>query len=98
MIEIMFTLTNSGVKRARGYATVPYSSDNETEMVVETTESDLSAVFETAKSNGETLDGTDASIDAAVDDPLSYLDFLILDANDSILFDSDYTRQTPTSG
>jgi hypothetical protein len=98
MIEIMFTLTNSGVKRARGYATVPYSSDNENETVAETTKADLATLFEQAKTNGETVDGADASIDAAVGDPLSYLDFLILDSDDAILFDSDYTRQTPTSG
>jgi hypothetical protein len=66
--------------------------------VVKTTESDLAAIFEQAQANGETLDGADASIDAAVGDPLSYLDFLILDSNDTILFDSDYARQTPTSG
>jgi hypothetical protein len=90
--------TDGERSRVGAYSTVPYSSDDETEMVVESSKTDLSAVFETAKTNGEALDGTDASIDAAVGDPLSYLDFLILDSNGTILFDSDYTRQTPTSG
>lgn len=98
MIRIIFTTDGSGTHRSGGYVTVPYTSNSENETLVETTEDDLSAIFDQAKSSGETLDGTDASIDAAVDDPLAFRDFLILDSNDTIVFDSDYERQTPTSG
>lgn len=61
--------------------------------VVETTESDLAAIFEQAKANGETLDGADASIDDAVEDPLSFIDFLIIE-DETISFDSKYARES----
>jgi len=82
------------VLRSIGYANVGYSS-NGGETVVETTEGDLAAIFEDAKAAGETLDGPDESIDAAIDDPLAFRDFLILDSDDSITFDSDYARSKP---
>ena len=92
-MELLFTPDNSGTDRGTGYATVDYSSSAEDETVVETTEGDLASIFEQA--NGETLDGSDASIDAAVDDPLAFSDFLILDDSGSVVFDSDYVRETP---
>ena len=96
-MELIFTPDSTGTTRATGYATVEYSGDSEDETVVETTESDLASIFETAKSNAETLDGADASIDSAVDDPLSYIDYLILGSNDAIVFDADYAREEPSS-
>lgn len=93
-MELIFTPDDSGTTRATGYATVPYSSDAEDETVVETTEADLVAIFEDAKSAGETLDGPDESIDAAIDDPLAFRDYLVL-VNGTIEFDSDYVRETP---
>jgi len=51
-------------------------------------------VFE-PRSSGGTLDGTDETIDAAIDDPLGFLYYLILDDSGSIVFDSDYVRETP---
>ena len=92
-MELIFEPDDSGTDRGTGYATVDYSSSAEDETVVETTEGDLASIFEQA--NGETLDGSDASIDAAVDDPLAFSDFLILDDSGSIVFDSDYVRETP---
>jgi len=97
MVNAIFTEDGSE-ERCTGYTTVRYSSDVDSETVVETTEADLAAVFEDAKSNGETLDGADSSIDAAIDDPLSYIDYLILDSNDVIEFDSDYIREDQTAG
>lgn len=97
-MQLIFTPDTSGTTRATGYATVEYSGDSEDETVVETTEGDLASIFETAKSNGETLEGADSSIDAAIDDPLSYLDYLILDTNDSIAFDPDHVREDQTAG
>jgi len=96
-MELIFTPDSTGTTRATGYATVEYSGDSEDETVVETTESDLASIFETAKSNAETLDGADASIDAAVDDPLRYIDYLILDSNDAIAFDPDHVREDQTA-
>lgn len=97
-MQLIITPDKSGKKRASGYATVSYSSSSENETVVETTEVDLASIFDTAKSNGETLDGADSSIDAAIDDPLSYIDYLILDTNDSIAFDPDHVREDQTAG
>ena len=94
-MELIFEPDDSGTDRGTGYATVDYSSSAENETVVETTEDALANVIETMKSNGEVLDGAEASIDAAVDDPLGFLDYLILDDSGSIVFDSDYVRETP---
>ena len=93
-MQLIFSPDDSGTNRGSGYATVDYSSDSEEETVVETTESDLASIFETAKSNGETLDGADSSIDAAIDNPLAFLNYLVL-VNGTIEFDSDYVRPTP---
>ena len=81
-------------RRMTGYAAEIYSA-SDSEIVAETTEDDLAMIFETAKGDGETLDGVDESIDAAVDDPLAFRDYLILDSNDEIVLDTDYVRETP---
>ena len=94
-MELLFTPDDRGTMKAFGYATVPYSSDDKDETVVETTEDDLGMIFETAKVDGETLDGADESIDEAVNDPLAFRDYLILDSNDAIAFDPDHVRETP---
>ena len=94
-MELLFTPDNSGTDRGTGYATVDYSSSAEDETVVETTEDELSTIFETMKSNGEVLDGAEASIDAAVDDPLGFLDYLILDTDERLGFDDGYVREQP---
>jgi len=93
-MQTIFTPDESGTNRGSGYATVEYSSDAEDETIVEKTESDLAAIFEDAKAAGETLDGPDETIDAAIDDPLAFLDFLVL-VDGSIEFNSDYARETP---
>jgi len=94
-MELLFTPDDSGNDRASGYATVEYSSDSEDETVVETTEDDLASIFETAKANGGTLDGAAETIDDAIDDPLSFIDFLILDADESVTFDDGHVRESP---
>lgn len=93
-MELIFRPDDSGTIRACGYATVAYSSNANDETVVETTEDDLAAIFETAKADGGTLDGADGSIDAAIDAPISFLDFLILDADGTIVFDTSHVRET----
>ena len=90
-MELLFRPDDSGTDQGTGYATVDYSSSAEDETAVETTEDELSTIFETMKSNGEVLDGAEASIDAAVDDPLAYLDYLVLE-DDEISFDESYER------
>ena len=94
-MKLLFTPDDSGTDRGTGFATVDYSSSAEDETVVETTEDALANVFETMKSNGEVLDGAEASIDAAVDDPLAYLDYLIPDGSGNIAFDDGYVREQP---
>ena len=93
MIGIFYD-DGDGVPRMTGYARDGYQTTDKNETLKETTEDDLASVFKTAKSNGGTLDGADSSIDAAIDDPLAFLDFLVL-VDGSIEFDSDYVRETP---
>ena len=92
-MKLLFRPGDSGTDRGTGYATVKYASDVQDETVVETTEGDLASIFEQA--NGETLDGSDASIDAAIDDPLGFLDYLILDTEGAVAFDDGYVREQP---
>ena len=94
-MKLLFTPDNSGTDRGTGYATVDYSSSAEDETVVETTEDELSTIFETMKSNGEVLDGAEASIDAAIDDPLGFLDYVILDEQGAVAFDDGHVREQP---
>jgi len=91
-MQLLFTPDSSGTIRATGYATVEYSSDAENETVVETTEGDLSTVFEDAKSAGESLNGAEEPIDAAIEDPLTYADYLVL-KDGEIAFDSGHARE-----
>ena len=90
-MELIFTPDDSGTTRGSGYATVPYSSDSEDETVVETTQKNIATVFEEAKASGETLDGVDVSIDTAIEDPLTYTDYLVLEGGE-ITFDPEHTR------
>ena len=92
-MELLFRPDDSGTDRGTGYATVDYSSSAEDETVVETTEDALANVFENAKASGGTLDGTDETIDAAIDDPLGFLDFLVLD--EQVAFDDGHVREQP---
>ena len=95
MIGIFYD-DGSGTIRMTGYAQNGYETTDDNETLKDTTEDDLSSIFEAAKSDGETLDGADKSIDAAIDDPLAFSDFLILDSNDTIAFDTDYVRDSTT--
>ena len=89
-MQLIFTPDDSGTNRGSGYATVQYSSNADDETVVETTEDELATVFEEAGAGGATLDGVDASIDAAIEDPLSYLDYLTLEDGE-VAFDDQYS-------
>ena len=89
MINLRFKPQSDGTYRVVGYATVPYSTSNE-EQKVETNEDELSAVFDQA--DAEDLEGTGESIEAAVEDPLTYRDFLILEGGE-IAFDEEYVRE-----
>jgi len=95
----MYLILNQDGEKTRGeaYSKVPYESNSETDAVVETTEEDLAKIFEEAKASGGELNGSDASIDSAIEDPLGFLDYLILDSNGAIAFDDAYTRETPDS-
>jgi len=88
-MQLIFAPDESETNRATGYATVPYSSDAENETIIETVEGDVVAIFEDAKASGKTLDGADESIDAAIDDPLTFRDYLVLE-DGSIAFDEGY--------
>lgn len=85
--------TKNGKKRNHGYTLGEVPGYKQSVETVESTEDTLASVFETAKSNGETLDGSDETVDAAIDDPLSFVDFLIL-VDGTIEFDPDHVRET----
>ena len=76
--------------KVSGYATVDYSSSDETETVQETSEDELSAVFE--QSGVDELAGVDEPIEAAIEEPLRFRDFLILEDGE-IAFDEEYVRE-----
>ena len=91
-MELIFTPDDSGTIRSSGYATLSYNSDAEDETVVETTKKELAAVFQAAADSGITeLPETGDSIDAAIEDPISYRDFLVLEGGE-IVFDDVYSR------
>ena len=96
-MQLIFTPDETGTNRATGYATVSYSSDADDETVVETTTDELAGVFEQAKADGGTLDGTDTPIDDAISDPLSFIDYLVLDDSGAIAFDDAYVRESDGS-
>jgi len=83
--------------RMHGFSKVEVSTNSERFDVVETTEDDLAAVFEQAKADAETLDGVEETIDAAIDDPLPFRDYLIFDGDQNIAFDSGYVREDSTT-
>ena len=91
MINLRFKPRSDGSYRVVGYTTVPYSTSNEEEQIAETSQDEIANVFEDA--DVDELAGTDESIEAAIDDPLAYRDFLILDDNGEIAFDHDYERE-----
>lgn len=88
-IELVFQ-DGGGRQRCVGFSRSCGLSGGET---IEATTGELSKAFQTAKSNGvSTLSGTGTSIDAAIDDPLSFCDYLTL-VDGSITFDSDWSRK-----
>jgi len=90
----IYLIIDEDSRRTLGYARTDYSSSASYETTVRTTEDELASIFEDAKAAGETPDGADATIDAAIDDPLAFRDYLIL-VDGSIEFDSDFVRETP---
>lgn len=80
---------NSG--RTLGYARTEYTSSASYETTVQTTQTDLASIFEQAKDEGETLDGADATMDDAIDEPLAFRDYVILEG-ETLAFDSEYVR------
>jgi hypothetical protein len=92
-MQLLFTPDDAGTTRATGYATVDYSSNAENETVVETTEDDLSGIFQAAADGGVTdLAGTGEPIAAGVENPLAHRDFLVLEGGE-IVFDTGYSRE-----
>lgn len=92
MIQAIFEKTD-GTERMTGYATVSYSSSDEGETVVETTQDELASVFQTAADAGvDELAGAGEPIEAAIEEPLRYYDYMILESEE-IIFDTEYTRK-----
>jgi hypothetical protein len=89
---LIFSPDQSGTVRNSGFTTVPYSSDDDSEQVIETTKADIVALFKQAKKDGHTLGGVDATMQEAIDAPIEYRDYLILTDAGEIAFDPDYSR------
>ena len=89
MVTLIFRDKN-GTYRPSGWARYGYSSDVETEQTAATSEDELSAVFE--QSDVDELAGTGEAIEAAIEDPLAYRDFLVLEDGE-IAFDDEYVRE-----
>lgn len=62
------------------------------DQTVTTTKQHLADLFQSA--DADTLAGTDEPIESAVDDPLAYLDYLILEDGE-IVFDETHVEQLP---
>jgi len=94
MSIITFRADGSGSYRGEAWVTVEYSTSSSEQELVETNEDDLAEVFEAAKESGtDKLAGGGEPIEAAIDDPVVYRDFLILDDNGEIQFDEEYERE-----
>jgi len=89
MVTLIF-LDKNGTYRSSGWARYGYSSEIKNERTAATSEGELSAVFEDA--DVDVLAGTDDPIEAAIEDPLTYRDFLILEDGE-IVFDDEYERE-----
>ena len=87
-IQLLFNSKNG---RCKGHASERYNhQESNSETLVQTTENELSEVFE--ETAVDELAGTDEPIEAAIDDPLAYRDFLILEDGE-IAFDDEYVRE-----
>ena len=85
MIQAIFREKDN---RMEGYATVAHSSSSGS-VTVETTEDELGEIF--ANADVDELAGADEPIESAVEEPLEYRDYLVLE-DDEITFDEGYSR------
>lgn len=79
-------------QRIVGWARNEYQNDADSEQPVDCAEEDITAAFERARDAGHSLAGVDESIDAAVAEPLDYVDYLIVESDGSVAFNADYSR------
>lgn len=89
MVNLIFK-EKDDVVRSIGYSSVSYSSNDDEEMVVETTEDELSSIF--GEADVDEVAGGDEPIEAAIEDALAYRDYLILEDGE-IVFDETYARE-----
>jgi len=92
MVTLIF-LDKNGTYRPSGWARYGYSSEIKNERTAATSEDELSDVFE--QSGVVELAGTDEPIEAAIEEPLRFRDFLILEDGE-IVFDDEYVREEDT--
>lgn len=81
-----YALFNDDGKMA-GYGIVSKESERK---LIETTKEELASVFEEAPV--DELDNIGGPIEAAIDDPIAYRDFLLL-KDGEIVFDETYARE-----
>ena len=85
-MKIKLLTNNDG--RVKGYVSDLYTAQDG-ESLKETTGDELAGVF--ANADADDLAGTDEPIEAAVEEPLRFREFLILEDGE-IVFDSEYER------
>lgn len=87
-VQVLFNLENG---RCTGYASERYNhQESNSETLVQTTKNGLSEVFK--ESGVDELAGTGKPIEAAVEDPLAFRNFLILE-DGKIVFDGEYVYE-----
>ena len=89
--------TSESRRRAVGWARNEYSNDGADEEPVSCAEEDITAAFKRARDAGHSLAGVDEPIDAAVEEPLDYYDYLLVESDGSVVFNADYSRDSDSS-
>jgi len=84
-------IDTEGENRVQGYSMLKTSTSNPRFDIVETVKETLSGVFQDAADSGHSLAGADAMIEEAVEEPLPFCDYLVLE-DDEISFDKSYER------
>jgi len=89
--------TTTSPQRIVGWAASEYANDAAAETPIDCAEEDITAAFKRARDAGHSLAGVDESIDAAVAEPLDYLDYLIVESDGSVAFNAAYSRGSDSS-
>ncbi|QBI90042.1 uncharacterized protein ChaoS9_175 [Halobacterium phage ChaoS9] len=94
MIQAIFK-PDDGTNRMVGHVSTEYTTDDESEILVETSIGELSEAFEDAPV--EELPDIGHPVNLAIENPLTYRDYLILE-NGDVVYDENYSRPRDCDG